>query len=113
MISISTTEKNLNGNVIINSNIDYRDNKARLSRVRTLDGAVIVNHFGVSDGDITLFLDDTKLDETSSNNLWDIFNNYTEVLVSIRNGLFLCAIKSLKIENGLVRMTIFIEEKEN
>lgn len=112
MISISTTTKNVDGNVIIKSNADYRDNKARLSRVRTLDGAVIVNHFGVSDGDITLLIE-ARLGESACAKLWDIFNNSIRVLVSIQDGLFVAAIKSLRIENGLVRMTIFIEEKEN
>jgi len=112
MISISTTESNTEGNVIIDSDPDYRSNKARLARVKTLDGGVVINHFGTSVGDITLIVE-TELSTSESDKLWTIFENSTNILISIMDGLFLAAIKDLKINNGKVKITIYIEQKEN
>lgn len=112
MISISTITKNDNGNVVINTNGDFRDNSARTYRVKTLDGGVYIGHSGVSYGDQTLSIR-TSITTEQENVLWDIFNNNTFVSVSNNIGIFLAVISSLKIENGFATMTILIKNKEN
>ena len=112
MISISTTTSNANGSVIIKGYHDLRDNQARIVRTATLDGGVYINHSGVADGDRTLNIRG-KISESNGNKLWDIFNNYTTVLVSIPDGIYTAAIRKLKIEYGIVNITIYLENKEN
>lgn len=112
MISISTPIKDLNGNVIIKDRFDFRDNIARTTRVRTLDGGVVMNHFGVSSGDLTLLIR-SKIEEADSNKLWNIFNNYTKIILSVPYGIFLATISRLSIDNGALSMTILVEQKEN
>jgi len=112
MISISTLTADLNGNVAIPGYHDFRDNQARVIRTKTLDGGVYINHSGISDGDRTLTISE-KLSEDDCTKLWYIFNNYTEINVSIKDGFYKAVIQNLKIKNGHVDMTIYIESKES
>ncbi len=112
MISISTTDSNTYGNVVVKNTVDYKRNEARLSRVKTLDGGVIINHFGTAVGDVTLNIK-TNMDEITSNKLWDIFSNNTKVIVSMSDGLFLAALQKVEIKGRSVKIIIFIEQREN
>lgn len=112
MISISTTSANPEGNVLINTHADFRENEARINRYSTLDGGVATIHGGVSDGDRTLSLS-AKLNKTEMDKLWTIFNNETFILLSMSNGVYLASIKILRLNHGSFKSTIYINNKES
>jgi len=112
MISINTTTSDTNGSILINTVADIRDNTARISRTKTLDGGVVINNSGFSAGDMTLRISE-RISESKAAVLWYIFQNYTSILLSTNAGLFLAAIQSLKPNNGKMTMTILIESEEN
>ena len=114
MISISTTVSNPNGNVIITGEhaSELRKKTARVSRTKTLDGGVYINHSGYTDGDRTLSVR-ARISAASAEALDAVFRLYTRVLVSMADGLYYGAIPSMTTENGVLKMTIYIEQKEN
>jgi hypothetical protein len=112
MLSISTLTTDNLGSVVIQGNHDFRNNQARIVRTATLDGSVYINHSGVSDGDRTIVVSE-DLPEIDCARLWYIFNNYTAVCLSIPDGFYKATIRSLRIKNGQVDMTIYIENKES
>ena len=112
MISISTVNGNINGNVILNIISDFRENVTRLNRYKTLDGKSVSINGGVSHGDRTLSIEGL-ISESTSEKLWNLYNIGTGVLVSIVDGIYYAYIKVLRLENGKVNMTIYINNKEN
>ena len=112
MISISTITGNSEGNVILKSNQDFRNNTARISRTKTLDGGVYINHSGLSEGDRTLKLK-CKLTKAVSEILWSIFQTETFIHCAIQSGLYYAAIDKLDVQYGHINMTVLINNKEN
>lgn len=113
MISICTLTANVNGNVDLAWNGEPRENTARMSRTATLDLGAVINHMGVSDGDRTISIRDFEIDEDTADKIWDIFTTETMVYIGLKDGFFLGAIKSCKLNNGLLNMTILLESKES
>ena len=113
MISISTVLPDTSGNVVINndsaSNLGERT--ARVERTATLDGGVYINHSGFTDGDRTLFIVG-KVNTTQAAILKNIFETHTQVFVSMKDGLFIGAIPSMTAENGSLKMSIYLKQKE-
>lgn len=97
-------------NVLIETDVDFRGNTARVIRSKTLDGGVYINYSGVSDGDRTIRLSE-RLTEDQAGVLWAMFNEGVQVNVAIPDGFFSAAIQSCKIDNGAVTATIFLEER--
>jgi hypothetical protein len=113
MISVSTVISDTSGNVVIKGTADdYRENAARISRIKTLDGGVHITNAGTSDGDRSLIVR-SRISQSQEDLLWYIFNSYTFVHVSVRDGFYYAAISDLEIKNGAVRMTILLNNKEN
>ena len=112
MISISTATADPLGHVIIDTNIDIRENTARVARTKTLDGGVYIQNSGFSDGDRTVRVS-TRITEEQSATLWYIFSNYTSIHLATPDGLYLAVIKTLKLDNGKMTITILIESKES
>jgi len=114
MISISSIsiDNNDYGNVIIKDYIDNRENQSRLNRYSTLDGGTVITHSGVTEGDRIIKIN-SSIDKSDSNKLWDMFKTETFFLISIPDGVFLSSIKSLKLEPGIVKATIYIKNKES
>ena len=114
MISISTTTASTTGNVVLlkHDGSKLREKPMRISRVKTLDGGVYINHGGYSAGDRILSISAkiTKSQETIINSMGE---GYTSFLISFIDGLFLGSISNLTAENGELSMTIYLEEKEN
>ena len=110
MIGISTLTADTNGHAIIDTDIDIRDNTSRVSRVKTLDGGVVVTHSGYSDGDITVNIE-AEISTTVSDTLWYIFRNHSYINLASKEGVFLSVIRSLKIDNGKMKMTILIKSR--
>lgn len=111
MISITTVIPGEN-NIIIN---EYKSSilknaKARVSRVKTLDGNTYVTKRGYTDEDRSLIVK-ARLTEAKSDTLWDLFKNESLLNVSIRDGFYSGVIESLAVDNGEINMKIFINEK--
>jgi len=111
MISISTTIFDCNGSVVFDDSADIRENVARVSRIKTLDGGVVINNSGFSDGDMTVGIS-SKISEVKAKDLWHIFKNYTSINFSTEHGFFLGSIKTLKINNGRITMSILIAKRD-
>jgi len=114
MISISTTTANINGNVVLSkiAGSKLMAKTARISRVKTLDGGCYIGHSGYSDGDRTLSITG-EITEAQAAILKNLIEVYTGVLISMEDGLFFGAIPSMTAEDGALKMTIYIEQKEN
>ncbi len=113
MISISTVEANTEGSIVLDNHFDsdLKSNTARVTRTSTLDGGVVVNHLGVSDGDRT-FIINTYQNKTNSDKILDIFNTAKFVMVGTEEGIFYSTIKTVKVEGTEVTLTILVKSKE-
>ena len=112
MIAISTITQDLSGNVELQVSADFRKNTARVSRVKTLDGGVYITHSGVSTGDRDVSIN-APVTEAQAEKLWYIFNNYTFINISIKDGFFLAIIDALEIKNDNIKMKIMLKSQEN
>ena len=111
MISISTTTANLNGNVIIHelSGSVLRDQSARVSRVKTLDGSVYIGHSGVSVGDRTLSIKCLPSD-SDTEKLKTLFENEVLVLIAFESAVYTGVIADFKF-NKTLNLTVYLKEK--
>jgi len=113
MIAISSVTQDTAGSVVFSDKrMDYKENTARISRIKTLDGGVYITNSGVSDGDRTLNVS-AKITEAQAIILWHIFETYTFIYAAISDGVFYAAISGMAIKNGVLEMTILIKSKEN
>lgn len=113
MISITTKIPGTNDAIIINNEIDSQIKKAsaRVSKVKTLDGGVVVTHSGFSDGDRNININ-ASLSDTDAEILWNIFTTQTFVNVATDDGFFNAVIKSVNISNSNdTRIIIELESK--
>lgn len=108
MITASET-----GNVIIKDDArsTIKSNTARVSRVATLDGGVVITHSGFSDGDRTLSISG-RTSAADEDILWTLFRYQTFLLFSTPDGLFYGSIKSLQTDNGKLSISILVKEKD-
>ena len=89
---------------------DY-ENRARLSRVKLLDGSSYFSHFGVSDTDRD-FPIECRLTPVERESLVALFNSSALVKIAFWEGLFLGFIYRLKIRrNGEAEITLYFKEK--
>ncbi len=112
MIGISAPVFDPHGSVIINEDSDsvLGDNTARVSRTKTLDGGVYINHSGVSQGDRTLIVR-AKISRDQGRVIQHIFKSYKMVEVSTRVGLFEAVIATCNINHGELYMKILVNKK--
>jgi len=113
MISISTTTASATGAVIldeIQGSILF-DMPSRVSRTKTLDGGVYINHSGFSHGDRTVTVV-AKVTEGKWDVLNQIYQNETIVLLSMPGGIYTAAIENLRREGVTVTIKIMLKEKE-
>lgn len=90
---------------------DFRENSSRISRVKTLDGGVYIGYSGTSDGDRAIQLNNEKVTKEQEAALWSMFNDGVSVTVSIPDGFYTAAIKYLKINNGKITATIYLDTR--
>lgn len=87
-----------------------RDPAARISRKKTLDGGVYIDHSGVTDGDRT-FTIVLPFEDESYTVAQRLHRNYTSIYVSCREGCFKGSIEKLRLPDGRIEITILIESK--
>jgi hypothetical protein len=114
MIGISTLTQNSSGHLVIHEkkSSTLNDMPARVSRTKTLDGGVYINHSGVADGDRTLNVI-ARLSETDRARLLNIHKTETFVRVATPDGVFQAAISSVRRQKADTVITILIKEKES
>lgn len=111
MISISTINYDLYGSIAFDSHQDFKDNRARVNRQKTLDGGAFINHSGFSDGDRTFNINQ-KITEDQAAVIWYMFQSHTFLHIATDAGFFKGVIESLKIKNGDMACVVLIQSKE-
>ena len=91
-------------------NSDLRAAERRVSRVRTLDGGVVLNDSGFSHGDRTL-----RIRISSSRALWDrlwaLFRTAATVTLSLDDGCYRGALSGITEAEGRIELNILVREK--
>jgi len=112
MIAISTMTQNISGSLVLyeDESSDFEDYSTRVSRTKTLDGGVHINHSGFSHGDRT-FIVIAKITEAEGVIAKNIQQTETLIWISCKEGFFSGVIESIKIDGMDLTMSIMIKEK--
>ena len=81
----------------------------RVSRVATLDGGSVVTDSGYSDTDRTLTIE-ADVTEVQKALLEYMIKNYSLWNVVTGSGHFVCSPKSMNVDNGELRLILYITE---
>jgi len=113
MIGISTLTQNTAGDLVIHEKYSSQlnDIQARITRTKTLDGGVYINHSGVSDGDRTLRII-ADMSESDYEKLINIHKTETFINISMTCGVYLAVISNIRKQYPDTVITILIESKE-
>lgn len=113
MISICSIDHDLTGQVLFKEDIPVRfhNARARINRIGTLDGGVVLNHLGFADGDGNIEIKTSNLTETQENKLIDFFENDPGVICAIFHGVYFGAIGTLEISTKPSRIRIQLQSK--
>lgn len=108
MISISP--QTAGDAIVIEENKDSKiyDGIARVSRTKTLDGGVVVDHRGVVAGDRTIQIK-CELAETEEEILRTLFEGETIVNISTKDGFFSGAIERMRGDHGDIELNFLIK----
>ena len=111
MIAISKRTQDTNGTVIINENSGSKiyDGFARVSRSKTLDGGVVIDHQGVIAGDRTINIT-CEVSEDDETIIRSLFENETLIGIATKDGFYNAAIESMVGDNGSLKLSILIKE---
>lgn len=113
MIGIQSTIKDSIGTIWLNNyqvTGEY-ENRARISRVKTLDGGAVLSHYGTSVADRDLKID-LRLSNAQQAALKTLFENGTEILISFWEGAFIGLIYQLRIARDGVASIIFMFKEQ-
>ena len=113
MISISTIDADAAGAVIFKEDqkSKFRSTPARVTKSKTLDGDVVIDHRGFVDVDRDFEIIAT-LDEDQVDALWYIYTTYTFVNLSCKEGFYQGAM-NLEIVNDKLTLNFLAKEKKN
>jgi hypothetical protein len=81
----------------------------RITKSRTLDGGVYIDHRGVAEGD-RVFEITARLDKDTADALELLHKNETLVNIACLQGFYLGAIAYLEIDNGELAMTFWVHD---
>lgn len=87
-----------------------RENTRRVQRRKTLDGGVVITDGGFAHGDRTLQLQIAST-EVLWAALWAFFQTALIVTVAMEDGCYLAAMEDLSERNGIILITILLQEK--
>ena len=112
IIGISTITVDVNGNIIIEPNINtkIKSNTKRVARRKTLDGGVVITSGGYAEGDRTFEIH-ANVTKTVWDKIWNIFKTYTLIYISSEEGFFSAAIESALYEDNEAVLSILIKER--
>lgn len=108
MISISP--QTAGDAIVINemNNSKLYDGAARVSRTKTLDGSVVIDHRGVVAGDRTINIK-CELTADEETILRALFENETIVNISTKDGFFSGAIERMRGDHGDIELNFLIK----
>jgi hypothetical protein len=112
-LTISTPTFDLNGVVSlkISADSELKTNSRRVSRSATLDGGVVITDGGYSDGDRTFRVNYRDMSQEDEAKLWEIFKNYSQVIISNIEGCFSGVLEYVKCQNGSGTVSIMYKER--
>ncbi len=115
MIILYTDTFDLNGYLELNNDIGSTINIStrRASKSKTLDGKSIISDLGFSSADNDLLVRVSNITEENLNKLLDIQKFYPILNVSTKNGVFKCAIKTIRYDSLPIQIEILLKEKIN
>ena len=113
MISLSAPTADTSGSLLFCEGVGTRlnDPASRVTRSKTLDGGVHIEHSGVTDGDRTFSIVIPSITEGQYTILKRLQRNYTSITVACREGVFKGTIEKIRLTGGNARITILIKEK--
>lgn len=89
---------------------DLRTADRRISRIRTLDGGVVLNDSGFAHGDRTLRISLSST-QTLWDRLWALFQAATFITMSLDDGCYRGAFSDISEGDGRISLTIMLKEK--
>ena len=113
LVYLSSTTFDVDGAIEINAleTSDFGEIRRRMNRIATLDGGVVFNDFGATDGDRTISLQWTPQDAASEAQIARLVRLYQRLRISCPEGVFLVAPESYKSTQNLSTLTLLIAEK--
>lgn len=106
MIGLSTQQFDVNGAFIFDDkNLNFDDLTSnnverRLSKVKTLDSGVYIDDSGYVPGDIDIVISTINVSSITYGYLANIFKYHSFVIITTRDGNFLCVPKTLQTKTG-------------
>jgi len=112
-IHLTTTTFDLDGAVTLRvlPGSDFGEIRRRMNRIATLDGGVVTNDFGATDGDRTIRLQWTPQNAASEAQIARLVRLYQRLRVSCSEGVFLAAPESYKSSSNVSTLSLLIAEK--
>ena len=113
MVSFSTPTYDLDGVVLFHAGprSELKTNDRRVTRTPTLDGGCEILDQGFSDSDRTLVIKRLRTPKDLEDALWYLFRTYGELNVSIQEGVFSGAIKSISVIEGELTLRFLVKDK--
>jgi len=114
MIGFSAPIADTDGALVVNEDkaqTRLSNPAARVSRKKTLDGGVYIDHSGVSDGDRTFVIALPEVTEAQYTIIKRLYRNYTSITIACREGVFKGTIERIRFSGARLDVTILIEEK--
>lgn len=113
LVTLSTTTFDLDGAIEIDAleTSDLGETRRRMNRIATLDGGVVFNDFGATDGDRTIRLQWVPQDAASEAQIARLVRLYQRLRVSCSEGVFLAAPESYKSSSGVSTLSLLVAEK--
>jgi len=113
LIHLATTTFDLDGALTLRAlaSSDFGETRRRMNRIATLDGGVVFNDFGATDGDRTIRLQWVPQDAASEAQIARLVRLYQRLRISCPDGVYLAAPESYKSSQNLSTMTLLIAEK--
>ena len=113
LIHLAATTFDLDGALTLRvlASSDFGETRRRMNRIATLDGGVVFNDFGATDGDRTIRLQWVPQDAASEAQIARLVRLYQRLRISCPDGVYLAAPESYKSSQNLSTMTLLIAEK--
>lgn len=93
LCTISTPTFDLDGfvEVQVESQAEPSETRRRVNRIATLDGGVVLNDFGFTDGDRTILLRWQPADRAQHDDIERLVQTYGQLQIATRSGVYLAA----------------------
>lgn len=113
-VHISSAVMDPDGHVTIDAlpDSDLASHTRRVNRVATLDGGAAINDFGFSHADrtfVVVWLPNPRIDAAVGR----LVRLYSRLIVSMRDGVYLCAIEAFRPTPRESRLTLLVIERRD